>query len=66
MKTSESIANIAAGLAKFHEQVQQPKKEAENPFFKSKYVTLEGVIAAIKTGSKDTGLSYIQIPQSSD
>lgn len=66
MKTSESIANIAAGLAKFHEQVQQPKKEASNPFFKSKYVTLEGVIAAVKTGVKDTGLSYIQIPQTSD
>ena len=66
MKTSESIANIATGLAKFHEQVQQPKKEASNPFFKSKYVTLEGVIAAVKTGVKDTGLSYIQIPQTSD
>lgn len=66
MKTSESIANIAAGLAKFHEQVQQPKKEAENKFFKSNYVTLEGVIAAVEEGAKGTGLSFTQIPQSAE
>lgn len=66
MKTSENIAHIAVALSVFQSQVEQPKKTADNPYFKSKYVTLEAVIAAVKQGIAETGLSYLQIPQSQE
>lgn len=60
MRTSESISNISAALSSFQKEVKQPKKDTNNPFFGSKYVPLEGVVAAITEPLAKHGLSYIQ------
>lgn len=60
MERSESIAEISKALNTFRISVKQPVKSASNPFFKSKYVALEGVVDAIDSALKDTGLSYVQ------
>lgn len=65
MKMSESgITNLTKGMNAFRQNLEQPSKSANNPFFNSCYVTLEGVInavdnALIKAG-KDAGISFTQ------
>lgn len=59
MKTSESISNIATKLAAFRTKVIQPTKDADNPFFKSKYVPLENVQQSIDEALPE-GLTYVQ------
>lgn len=66
MKRSESIKEIATALAKAQGQMESAKKDADNPFFKSKYSDLASVIEAIKKPFADNGLSYSQFPLSSD
>lgn len=60
MKTSEQTNEMFKAMAVFRSQLVQPTKDAKNPFFKSNYVTLDGVVKAIDDGIKETGLSYIQ------
>lgn len=60
MKTSEETKNIFKALSDFRTALQQPSKDANNPFFKSTYVTLDGVVKAIDEAIKGTGLSYSQ------
>lgn len=62
MQRSESIAAIAAALAKFQGEVKQPKKDADNPFFKSKYVPLDNIVDVINTYGPINGLSFTQWP----
>lgn len=59
---SEQINELAKGLAKFREQLKQPLKDANNPFFKSKYVPLENVAEVIDEALKGTGVTYVQVP----
>lgn len=66
MKTSESIAEIAKALATFQQEVKQPEKDGNNPHFKSKYVTLDGTVKAIHDCAPKHGLSYTQMPVSSE
>jgi len=66
LETSEQLNELFKAMAEFQKEVEQPKKDADNPFFKSKYVPLENVIDAIhKAGSKH-GLSEITYPVQSD
>lgn len=60
MQTSESIKEIAVAMNQFQQEVEQPSKSADNPFFKSKYVPLENVISTIKKYAIPKGLSYFQ------
>src|SRR5699024_8980617 len=60
MNKSESIVEISKAMAKFHEEVKQPMKDADNPFFKSRYVPLENVVEAITTTASKNGLSFVQ------
>lgn len=60
MKKSESIIELAKALAKFQGEVKQPKKDKSNPFFKSTYVDLAGVVDAITETSSKNGLSFMQ------
>lgn len=62
MEMSQSIKNLAEAMAKFQSELEQPEKSADNPFFKSKYVPLPSVIAAIKKFGAPHGLSYMQMP----
>lgn len=61
MKQSESTNKLFEGFAKFRAQVKQPVKAADNPYFNSKYVTLEGVMQSIDTALPGTGLAYCQL-----
>ena len=60
MQFSDTTEEIAKALSIFRGTVKQPAKSADNPFFKSKYVQLEGVVAAIDDALGKTGLSYTQ------
>lgn len=62
MNKSESIAEIAKALAAFQEDVVQPAKTANNPFFKSKYVPIENVVETINAFGPKQGLSFTQWP----
>lgn len=60
MNKSESIADLAKALAAFQSEVKQPKKDKSNPFFKSTYVDLAGVVDAITETAPKHGLSFMQ------
>lgn len=60
MNKSESIAALAKSLAAFQSEVKQPKKDKSNPFFKSTYVDLAGVVDAITETAPKHGLSFMQ------
>lgn len=62
MKFSESMAEIAAALCQFQATVTNPKKDSNNPFFKSKYADLDEIIKAIRPAMEKSGLSFIQNP----
>ncbi len=56
------MKNLAEALSKFHDLMGGLEKDASNPFFKSKYVTLDNVLSSIKQPLKDAGLVFVQIP----
>lgn len=60
MKKSDSIVEIAKALASFRSEVKQPMKDADNPFFKSRYVPLPNVVEAIDETAPKHGLSFVQ------
>lgn len=60
MNKSESIKNFAAAMANFQGEVKNPPKSADNPFYKSKYTTLDVLIDTAKPLLEKNGLSYIQ------
>lgn len=60
MEKSQSIANLAAALAKFQGEVRNAPKSADNPYFKSKYTPLDVVVDHIRPILEKNGLSYIQ------
>lgn len=62
MIKSESIAALSKALAAFQSEVKDPKKDNDNPFFKSKYVALDGLTAAVRPVLAKHGLSFMQFP----
>ena len=62
MKTSESIIELAKAMAAFQGEVKQPTKDGNNPHFRSSYVTLDGVVAAVTETASKHGLSFMQFP----
>lgn len=62
MNKSENINELAKSLAIFQTKVKQPLKDANNPFFKSKYVPLQNVVQAVTETAGELGLSFIQYP----
>ncbi len=60
MNKSESIKELATALAKAQGQMTAAKKDAANPFFKSKYADLAAVVEAVKGPLSANGLSYCQ------
>ena len=60
MKTSETRVELFKAFAIFKKKLKQPLKDANNPFFKSKYVPLENVVSVVDEAMEDTGLSYVQ------
>lgn len=62
MQKSESIKNIGAALATFHEKMGKIKKDATNPFFKSTYASLSTILENVREPLKESGLIYTQFP----
>jgi hypothetical protein len=60
MNQSESIAELAAAMAKAQGAFDHAKKDVSNAFFKSKYADLASVIDAAKKPLADNGLTVIQ------
>ena len=48
MEKSTSIKEIGKALISFHLKVDTVKKDATNPFFKSKYASLSNILEAIQ------------------
>lgn len=66
MNKSESIVEISKAMAKFQSEVKQPFKDANNPFFKSKYVPLESVVESITSIAPNHGISFVQWASNDD
>ncbi|WP_239700319.1 ERF family protein [Mammaliicoccus sp. D-M17] len=66
MNKSESIVEISKAMAKFQAEVKQPFKDANNPFFKSKYVPLESVVESITSIAPQHGISFVQWASNDD
>lgn len=62
MNKSESIKNIGLALCKFQATIGKVSKEANNPFFKSKYASLANILDTIQKPLSDCGLAFAQLP----
>lgn len=62
MQKSTSIGNLAKALSVFHVKVDKIRKDANNPFFKSKYASLSNILEAIDLPLIESGLSFSQFP----
>jgi hypothetical protein len=62
MNKSESIKNIAGALVDFQSSVSKVAKEANNPFFKSKYASLANILDTIQKPLSECGLAISQFP----
>jgi len=65
-KNNNPKACFASAMLQFRTLLKQPKKDATNLFFKSKYATLDIVVAAIDEAAAQCGLSYVQMTQYKD
>ena len=66
MNKSESIAELAAALAKAQGAMSPAKMDSTNPFLKNKYADLGSVIQAARKPLADNGLSFTQSPAVTD
>lgn len=55
------IQNLCKALIKFHNTGAAAKKSANNPFFKSKYASLEEVIETVRAEAGKVGLTFTQL-----
>lgn len=62
MKKSDSIHHVAAALVKFQAEVVDPAKDGNNPHFKSKFVELNDLLAAVRPILTKHGLAIMQEP----
>jgi hypothetical protein len=62
MKSSDSIAGLAAALAKAQGEIQNAAKNAKNPHFKSNYADLAEILNTVRPVLSRHGLSVIQVP----
>ena len=60
MLTSDAINEIAAALAKAQAAIQNPKKESENPHFKSRYADLATGLDAVRGALAASNIVVIQ------
>ena len=58
---TEAKNNLAKALIKFHNTGATASKSSNNPFFKSKYASLEEVIATVREEAGKCGLTFTQL-----
>ena len=62
MKTSESVTKIIGALVEFQSKAPKILKNANNPFFKSKYATLGDILTLIQPILSECKLVVLQVP----
>ena len=62
MQKSESIAALAAALAKAQGEMENASKNSQNPHFRSKYADLAEIINTVRPVLAKHGLSVTQFP----
>lgn len=62
MEKSEKITELFKALSVFHVKMDKVKKDAANPFFKSKYASLENILDAIREPLQESDLEFTQFP----
>lgn len=62
MLKSESLKEIATALVAFQSEVKNVKKDATNPYFKSKYATLDSIWDEVRPLLAKHGLAVVQLP----
>ena len=62
----EGLNELAAALAKAQAEIEPAPKDADNPYFKSKYASLPAVRDAMREAFAKNGLSVVQMPITSD
>lgn len=62
MNSSEKINELAQALSAFQAEIKDPARDANNPLFKSKYVTLDDLLKQVRPVMAKHGLSFIQSP----
>jgi hypothetical protein len=62
MNRSENITSLAAALCAFQADVKNVKKDAVNPFFKSKYASLDSIWDEVRPLLKNHKLALTQFP----
>lgn len=60
MNKSESIVKISTAILKAQKSMATAKKDADNPFFKSKYADLNAIREAVMPALNDNGISVLQ------
>jgi hypothetical protein len=60
LNRSDGISDLAAALVEAHAEIKGVAKSADNPFFKSKYATLESVVEAVKAPLLKRGIVVVQ------
>lgn len=60
MKTSDSYKNVLAALAKARTNIGPIRKDADNPYFHSKYATLGAIMEAVTPALRAEGIEVIQ------
>jgi hypothetical protein len=66
MNCSGSVNELAAALAKAQAMMDPAKKGSLNPHFHSKYADLASVVEAVRKPFAENGLSYVQLPQTTE
>ncbi len=61
MEKSEQINELAAALAKAQGEMRNASKNADNPYFKSKYADLSEILNAVKEPLAKYGLAVTQL-----
>ena len=60
MKTSESIKQLAQSLIGVQNEIQGMRPDANNPFFKSTYITLDGILEYVRPILTKNGIIVLQ------
>lgn len=66
MNRSDSVKELATALAKAQGEVENPKFDTQNPFFKSRYASLAAVRSAVMPVFSKHGLSIVQSLRSTE
>lgn len=66
MQTSDNLNELFKALSAAQSEIEDVAKNANNPFFKSKYADLAQVRAVLKDVFPKHGLSYTQLPSASE